>query len=335
MELPTKMEWIAIFMAMEQLCDREPLRLLGGSPVLLIEDGQSRHLLHFSAEDVNNHAVSVFSGEAAIQGFLRIRAAGDDPPVQTLIAHQDCLTAYRGESRYLSGADHLAMRNSNYKAPADDAFIYFRRYRPGYTPWYIESADCRLLTACLREAARLLDDIQSGLLAPADGDRIPARVLRDGGFVSTLCPPPQPASEEEEEATDELALARLRRLPRSGHSIEADCIYLTVPVRSEIDDRLLFPRLCIIADRDDGVILDQAVPEEGTEGRAVLTDMLLRYLQAQGRPRSVVMRQHNVAGWLRPLCRGASVELIEEEDLEIIDDFLDMLAEGELPEEEE
>ena len=87
----------------------------------------------------------------------------------------------------------------------------------------------------------------------------------------------------------------------------------------------IFPKICIIADVDEGYIADQCIFEETTEEEEAFYTFLANYFNKNGLPRKIMIRYGSTGFLMRDLCKRLHITLKENEELPLIDDFMSMI----------
>jgi hypothetical protein len=125
---------------------------------------------------------------------------------------------------------------------------------------------------------------------------------------------------------DDFYVARLKRLKKNGKCLEIDICYMNSPVGSNIGPVPFFPKLCVIADIDQGYIADQCIFEEGANEEEAFFDFIAKYFNENGLPRKINIRENATHYLLSDLCRRLNIMLEEYNQLAMIDDFLNMVG---------
>ena len=333
-EIPTGEQWRTLFAVADQVRQAEYWKKYPEEMIFCFEDENQISpfyvTVHGHEEEVLG--VSVYKDRADIKKYLKILAEGEDVSFQTIIANQSCVSVLFGAQDQLGPGDYTAMELAGYKpSELPRGNIYFRSYRPGATPWYIGSDEVALLTKGLGafiDAAKLLGDETIDVA----GESVLCR--RESGKTKVSIVEFDESLREGEAVVvkDDFYVARLKRLKRNGRCLEVDICYMSTPVGSNVGPQPFFPKLCLIADTDQGIIGDQCIFEEIGDENEAFFEFIAQYLIKNGLPRKINMRRSTIAYLLSDLCQRLNITLTEQKELAIIDDFLNMVG-GFAPEE--
>lgn len=329
MDLPTDLQWRELFAISEKIRALEPWRRYTSAQLFMIAAETETEPIFCSVLGNQEEycGVSLYRGYEALNGFLKILEAGEEPPFLTITANQHCVTVYFAEDNLLGAGDITAMHKGNY-APKVGVLnqIFFRSYAPGFSPWYIDKneaqsaiANLNIFYNMLMAAKEMSPNFKNGEVVYASDS--------SGEWQYTTSPLPSFEVEENSlEIRDELMIAKLKRLPRTGKSFEIELSYLPNPVSGKGQLRPIFPRICIIANHDEGTIERQVVLDEDEDAVAALYAMLTQTLKEVGRPRLLIIRKNNILHLVDDLCKKINIPIEERTRLEIIDDFLNMIG---------
>ncbi|HMM05434.1 MAG TPA: hypothetical protein PKD52_02035 [Clostridiales bacterium] len=327
-EVPTGNQWQDLFRLAEQIRTRQPWRKYPEELIFtFVKENRNEPFymtIHGFEEEVLG--ISVYQGKEDIKKYLNILTESDGLSMQTIIANQSCVSALFGEKDMLGVGDFTAMELAQFVPDRSaDGHIYFRVYRPGFTPWYINSDQLNLLimglTAFL-EADRIFGD------QPFDPEKETVRYAENKGVITVVIAPFDESLKEKQPLVvkDDFYIARLKRLKKHGKCLEIDNCYMNTPVGSGLGPVPFFPKLCIIADTDQGYIADQCIFEEGANEEEAFFEFIAKYFNENGLPRKINIRGAELYRLLSDLCDRLNIDLKESRQLAIIDDFLAMVG---------
>lgn len=334
LNLPSGDQFRTLFTTANKLKNRLPPLMIDQTVFTIIEQKDSEDLLfiNFFRIDDQCFGCNIYTGFGALLNYLKILKAPPDVTQQLLIANQSCLTCYFGPTFRLSSGDLSAMEEAGYTPADEDDAIYFRSYRPGYVPWYLDGEEAAKMIFVLEQVTAAVDDMinQRWEIDFRQGLGLTRHYQPATDTYETIIGQMPEITVEHQYLVleDDLFTARLKKQPRTGITLEGDFLYIATPVRNSTGDRLLFPCLCLLANRDGGTIDSQTVLEEGDEIQDVFIDLLVAYIMEYGRPRRLVVRSGELFYWLQDLCTKCGIALEEASELMIIDDFMTMLVNG-------
>ncbi len=327
-EVPTGDQWQDLFQLAEKLRQRQPWQRYPEELIFtFVKENRNEPFyitVHGFEEDVLG--LSVYHDKEDIKKYLNILFEGDGLSMQTIIANQSCVSALFGEKNMLGAGDFTAMELAQF-VPDQSAlgYIYFRVYEPGFTPWYINSDQLKLLTMGIEaflEADRILGD------QPFDPAKETIRYVENNGEITVAVLPFDESLKEKRPPVvkDDFYIARLKRLKKYGRCLEIDNCYMNSPVGSGLGPIPFFPKLCIIADADQGYIADQCIFEEGADEEEAFFEFIAKHFNENGLPRKINIRGTELYRLLSNICGHLNIELKESKQLAIIDDFLAMVG---------
>lgn len=326
-QIPTPEQWQGLFTIAEKIRTKKPWEKYPEELIFEFKPQEKDPFyitVHGYEEDVIG--ISLYPNQSDVQKYMNIIDQGDDVGFQTIIANQSCITVIYGEESHLSPGDVTAMEQAGFRPDGSPhSYIYFRKYQPGMSPWYIQSDDVILLTEALNAFDEATELFRNEVPDPSDfmiacGDKDGKKQVNVVDFDSSL------RKEKEDAVKDDLYVARLKRLKKTARCLEIDICYLGNPVGSQLGPIPFFPRLCIIADSDEGYIADQCLFEETSQEEDTFFSFLSEYLQANGLPRLIRIKRENTGYLLHDLCKKLNIKVEEKKELPLIDDFLSMIG---------
>ena len=184
---------------------------------------------------------------------------GSSAPAEALLEIPHLQASFEDRNE-LTQKDRDLIKKLGLKFRGRQAWPMFRSHRPGFHPWYLETAEARLLTHAVEQAAEVAPRFKENpaLLPASDEDRYLIRVARkDAGTlvwedrVQTVSPPEfKPITV----TLDADVLEEVSRLPRSRHTLEMD--FSVYPARiGERGERPYFPYLLLVVESRSGLII--------------------------------------------------------------------------------
>lgn len=330
--LVTKEQWQSLFKITDQIKNSAPWKQFSSNEIITIyKEGAEEPTFYSILGEKNDHCgVSIYFGYQALAGFLQLMQFGSEIPFSAFIAYQNCLTTYYGARNSLGSGDLSALELAEYhQPPGSIGYPFFRSYIPGYAPWYLGPEEVDRLTNALNDFNHCLhlQEIKAVDVNYKAKESLCFHQLSDGNWeVSAETLPTFSIEYQTLLFEDELLIARLKKLPKTARSMEVDISYLPNPLTAKHGFRPIFPRICILADHDAGMIEDQQVLEEEQDHHKVLIDMLLENIRENGRPRLIIIRTGSLRYLLEDLSKKTGIQLEERFNLEIIDDFMGLLG---------
>ena len=213
-------------------------------------------------------AIAVYLGTEGLEGYLNIRRGQiqhDDPDSLFI---QNCLMLSFENRKLVQEDDREIINELGLKFRGKNAWPVFRRYEPGYFPWFLNRDEVLYMTNALQQATdiclRFKDDAK--LFRAPDKNQYLIRVAEEkNGRVSWKDEWRKPSLLEKKDQgfykpVDEVRIQRLKKTAKSTHAIwEIDFFYAPTPVLE--GERPFFPYAIMIIDHDTGFILDMHLAE--------------------------------------------------------------------------
>lgn len=278
-------------------------------------------------------ALAVYLGAEGLAGY-RFLQESDGPPeestwrdAQTLLNAQLCLMASLEDRAELDKRDLAVINKLGLKFRGRKAWPMFRKYQPGYAPWFVSPPEVRFLTVALQqtvEVAALCKD-HPDWLAGGEDDLVLVRVLKDGQWHDEWQRPeawePRPLNP----VIDEVSLARIKQagFSRKGGLI-VDCI--TLPAEILDAEPPYFPWM-FFALSDEGMALGMEMCKPGEEERAVPAKFLDMMEQMENVPQGVQAGSQKAFDLLAPIAEKLQFPIQLAEGHPMLDFFLDSMGE--------
>lgn len=212
-----------------------------------------------------------------------------------------------------------------------NAWPLFRRYEPGYVPWFITTEECVFLTHALQQTLIVakqylvgeleLDFEEANTVLRRQNDEMTwESVPFDLGVPDIVYVPV--------DFNDELLIRQLRRAKKlDGVILQADVSYLPSPVQDQKGQRPYFPRLFVLAERKGGTILNYAIYQELEDDASEVLNRLITFCLERGTPNKIQVKDGTLVPILETFCRRLGIKLSVMEKLSVIEDFMRGMAE--------
>jgi len=213
------------------------------------------------------------------------------------------------------------------------AWPLFRSYRPGYMPWFVTTAEARLLKYALEQTLEVAPRVKADpdILNAGDenGDdeiylvRVP---LKEGdGLVweDRLMRVPPPERESVAAAPDVEALGQLKQLPQRPFEVEIDFFSLPTGIGDK-GERPYRPYMLMMADAKSGMIVgfEMMRPEPSlTEMHGQIPSKIAEWFtQAGVIPERITARSELLLELLVPSAATLNISLYQSDELPSIDE---------------
>lgn len=282
--------------------------------------------LHFS--------LSVYLSEKGLAGLNYLFEHGRSISSEQSLFYQDCLMASFEDRSQLSPKDWQETKDLGFNFRGKKAWPQFRRFEPGYFPWYLTDDEAFFLTEALEQSLIVVELIKKGELA-LEFDRSQT-VLRfseekEGELIwnSTKFPLlPWVADPPMVEITDELFLQRLKKSERRRNILlQSETCYLPMSVQDEKEQRPFFPRAFILIEAHSGVIVEHSMYEDPAEDVNEVLNGLSHFCLEHGLPGEIQVKSREMVAILEDFCQKTGIRLTVVENLPIIEAFIAQVGE--------
>lgn len=271
-------------------------------------------------------AIAVYLGTEGLEGYLNIRRGQiqhDDPDSLFI---QNCLMLSFENRKLVQEDDREIINELGLKFRGKNAWPVFRRYEPGYFPWFLNRDEVLYMTNALQQATdiclRFKDDAK--LFRAPDKNQYLIRVAEEkNGRVFWKDEWRKPSLPEKKEQgfykpVDEVRIQRLKKTVKSTHAIwEIDFFYAPTPVLE--GERPFFPYAIMIIDHDTGFILDMHLAETRSYQEEFLDQFLNCIETTSVIPLEILARKEEAVKLLETYASRLNIRLSRVKKLQNID----------------
>lgn len=125
---------------------------------------------------------------------------------------------------------------------------------------------------------------------------------------------------------EDLLIAKLNKQLAINDNLEIDITYLNTIVNDKRYDRPVNSRICIMANRANGIIIDQYMLLPDDDDIQEIFNMTINYILNIGKPKTIFVRDEYIMGILKKLCDRINIELKIKGRLNAIDNFVKEFA---------
>ncbi len=271
-------------------------------------------------------AIAVYLGTEGLEGYLNIRRGQiqhDDPDSLFI---QNCLMLSFENRKLVQEDDREIINELGLKFRGKNAWPVFRRYEPGYFPWFLNRDEVLYMTNALQQATdiclRFKDDAK--LFRVPGKNQYLIRVAEEkNGRVFWKDERRKPSLPEKKDQgfykpVDEVRIQRLKKTARSTPAIwEIDFFYAPTPVLE--GERPFFPYAIMIMDHDTGFILDMHLAETRSYQKEFLEKFLNCIETTSVIPLEILARKEEAVKLLETYASRLNIRLSRVKKLQNID----------------
>ena len=273
------------------------------------------------------YAIGIYPGNESIIGFYRIANTYNIEPHFVTAYDQKCLMCYYGDREEVMPEDRAVLNKLNLRFRGRNEWIYFRAMDPGYIPWHINSEQASLLTETLHHLVMATKPFIAGEI---DVDFENSETLmrsyskeRNTWINKASKMPPILSVSRKLKVENEVLASKLKKKRRNGMRLEFEVVYLPTPIQGKKEERPYFPRIILLADKTSGLPVDFQMADKNDEYEIIAIEMLTRFIEDNGKPESINVRDERTGNIIEDFCQKIGVEAIEGMGMPTVDNFLE------------
>jgi len=271
-------------------------------------------------------AIAVYLGTEGLEGYLNIRRGQIQPDDPDSLFIQNCLMLSFENRKLVQEDDREIINELGLKFRGKNAWPVFRRYEPGYFPWFLNRDEVLYMTNALQQATdiclRFKDDAK--LFRAPEKNQYLIRVAEEkNGRVFWKDEWRKPSLPEKKDQgfykpVDEVRIQRLKKTVKSTPAIwEIDFFYAPTPVLE--GERPFFPYAIMIIDHDTGFILDMHLAETRSYQKEFLEKFLNCIETTSVIPLEILARKEEAVKLLETYASRLNIRLSRVKKLQNID----------------
>jgi hypothetical protein len=276
------------------------------------------------------YGIGVYPGYRSIAGFYRLLESSEEDLQMNPLSFQNCLMCYYGNRDELAPKEREVIKSLNLKFRGENNWIYFRSMEEGYYPWFINADQAELMIDALQNFAMAYMHLSSGKINVdfENGETLMRQYSpeRKEWLNGSVPMPPIPEISGELVFKDELLLKRLQNKPKNNVSVEMDILYLPTPVQDKPDETPYFPRLLVLLDRKNRILLNQKLLDKKIKSEEAVTDELINYISKYGKPGKLFVRDRYFVCYVDSLCSQLGVSITFGKGMLGIDEFAEQMT---------
>jgi len=233
---------------------------------------------------------------------------------------------YYGDREEVSPKEREILKALDLRFRGRNEWIYFRSMELGYYPWYINAEQADLLIQALQNLAMACMHLyEKKITVDFDGGETLLRFYspeKELWLNTATKMPPIPIMKPELIIDNEILTAQLKKHKRNDDRLEFEVIYLPTPIQEHKDVRPFLPRMVLLMDRENEVLLKQQTARNDDNIEVLILEMLTDYIEEFGRPISIHVRDDRTGRFIEDFCQKIGVKLIEGGGVPAIDSLL-------------
>lgn len=315
---PTDQQWKELYQAASHFAKLEPWKTLRDIDLIGVENPKDKSIGYCSVTGGGgmHYALGVYLDTEGLHGFLNYLAKAENTPINQMLHYNDCLMCSFEEMDVLSGKDKKKIKDLGLDFQGEHAWPMFRRYQPGFYPWYISDEECVFLTQALQQTIQVLTALPDGpIKIDMDNGKTILRYgeEKDGGLewqsreFQVVFPKIEynPVVIE-----DEVLIQRLKDAGKSDDLVlQAENCYMPSPVKDEKGGRPYYPRICVFVDQQTGQIMEYEMYKSIDEDANVTLNKMIGMCLKSGLPKQIQVSSEKMEAILGDFCKKTGTKL--------------------------
>lgn len=307
---PTLKQWDNLYSAMENFKKAKPWEKHWDADIFRIATDIWYEDLFCSILGRNGDcmALAIYLGDKGLKSYIDL---SDGRISESQLMHvQNAILCYIGHREELYKSDLKVIKDLGRKYRGRNEWIYFRRFEPGFVPCELCDIECTLAAIALDKVLELVDAVSAEKITPKfEEGLVPYEVLDNGEYNIALSQLEVPQNKVLL-IQDELLIQKLKRTKKNKNEIEIDAFFLSTPIKDKHDERAYYPRMFLIADAKQGLIIDQEMYQSKDDDADVIINHLIEFITKYGCPNKIYIRNEDVFSIIVNLCEELKIELI-------------------------
>ena len=267
-------------------------------------------------------AIAVYKGFESINGFFKLADAKSIPPNQ-LIRYQDNLTCYFGDREELSSKELKVIKDLGLKFRGRNQWIYYRSFKPNYTPYILEQDEVIELTYVFKNLFMSLKAmIEKNLKIDFEGGNSLYRMYdKEQDLWLNFEGPMQIPNRQSMTIIieDELLIENIKKQKYLKNAVEFDTVFINSVVEDKKYERPIMPKMIVIADSKTGIMLHYNIMLPEDDEIKQIFDLFIDFIMNRGKPKTIYVRDEYIHDLLSDLCKKINTKIIISEELPSID----------------
>lgn len=304
-----------------------PWEWIGDKDVFGIEDPKTKNIGFCSimGEAGICHGMAIYMGEEGLGCLDKIFTLGSKVyEDEDIIYQQNNINLLFGGKEEILPEELTAIKRLGFNFRGRKAWPIFRRFLPGYFPWYLTYEEMEFTTIAIEQAMEvaLTNRYSPEKIGPSTDMKFLIRTFSKGKWSEKRlkCIPSQPSQKAQvqiplPDGFFDKGLAQ--PLQRSGEW-EIDIFYTAPYVNEENGKRPYFPQVMAVMDCDTDMILglEMAVPDCGAETYRRKFMELLNSLPIW--PTAILYKKPYVGALLSPIAENCRISMKKRKELPLI-----------------
>lgn len=127
--------------------------------------------------------------------------------------------------------------------------------------------------------------------------------------------------------TEKRLLKELKEAPKNDCILEAECDYAGSAITDKKYDGPVNPMLCLLAERNSGMILNAEMVGPDEDAMVVLAETVVGFILTHGAPEEIRVSNVIIEAILEQVCQVAGIQLRRVKKLSVVSEFWEGMRE--------
>lgn len=332
---PTEEQLKELYEAASAFKQVQPWKWLYDADIICVENPKDKTMGYCSVmgKGGEHYALGVYLGNEGIFGFYNLMENANTIPRHQALHFQNCLMCSFEDRDLLANDDRKQIKALGLSFRGRNAWPMFRRFEPGYNPWFINQEECIFLTHALRQTLFVATHVITGQfrMDMEQGRTILRYSEKKDGKLEWYSKEIQLAlptvSYSPVKINDDVLIQKIKKAGTMGNvSLQADTCYMPSAVQENKGERPFFPRVFILAEQKSGMVMDFEMYESISDDANVTLNKLINICLEKGIPKEIQVRSEAMAAILDDFCKKTGIKLKIVKRLSVIDQVIEEMA---------
>lgn len=324
--LPSMQEWINLYQAAIEFKKIECWNWMEDSDLFGVQNPETGEIGYCCVLGAIGQvfALVVYLGTGGLEDYLKIQSGEISPEDLDTIHFQDCLMASFDDRNFLKKPDLQVIKSLKLNFRGSKAWPLFRRYEPGYEPWYLNKQEAIFLTIALEQAKDITLRFKTNselLNSPVEGRYLVKVANREKEVLAWrdewLKPTPFEKKDPIIPSVDEIRLQRTKKAAgQSQVVLEADFFYAPFVITE--GEKPYFPYLLLCVDHHSGIVLKYHVANHKDYPTDFQNQILNLIEEVKSLPKEVRVKKKESLKLLEPIAFKLGIKLTLANNLHVL-----------------
>ena len=324
-----------LYQAASEFIQAQPWKEFYDADIICVENPRDKAIGYCSimGRAGEHYALGVYLGNEGIFGFYHLMEHADSIPSHQALHYQNCLMCSFEDRDLLSVEDRKQIKDLGLSFRGRNVWPMFRRYEPGYHPWYINEEECIFLTHALKQTLFVAGNVLAGQLEMdmEQGKTILRYSEENGSKLEWHSKKVQmkfpTVSYSPVKINDDILIQKIKMAGSMGNvSLQVDTLYMPSAVQENKGERPYYPRVFILAEQKSGQILGFEMYQSVSDDANVTLNKLMDICLENGIPKEIQVRSEAMEAILGDFCKKTGTKLKVVKRLSAIDQMMKEMA---------